>query len=148
MPTIRDSATRAALHARFDRLTPELTPAWGKMTAVQMLAHLTDAARMAAAELPVTPKDKPLMRTWLFKKLFFHVVTFPKSAPTANELVSRTPDPWTIELASAKAWVDRLGTASSDARWAAHPLFGRLTGEEWGILAHKHIDHHLRQFGV
>jgi len=25
-------------------------------------------------------------------------------------------------------------------------FFGKLTGEEWGELMYKHIDHHLRQF--
>ena len=29
-----------------------------------------------------------------------------------------------------------------------HAFFGKLTGEEWGRLMHKHIDHHLRQFGA
>ena len=29
-----------------------------------------------------------------------------------------------------------------------HPFFGRMTGEEWDRLLWKHLDHHLRQFGV
>jgi hypothetical protein len=29
-----------------------------------------------------------------------------------------------------------------------HPFFGRLSGDEWGRLIYKHLDHHLRQFGV
>jgi transposase InsO family protein len=29
-----------------------------------------------------------------------------------------------------------------------HSLFGRLTPEEWATLMYKHVDHHLRQFGV
>jgi LPS sulfotransferase NodH len=29
-----------------------------------------------------------------------------------------------------------------------HSFFGRLTAEEWAILMYKHLDHHLRQFGV
>lgn len=29
-----------------------------------------------------------------------------------------------------------------------HALVGRLTGDEWGRLQHKHLDHHLRQFGA
>lgn len=28
-----------------------------------------------------------------------------------------------------------------------HPFFGPLSPEEWAILMHKHVDHHLRQFG-
>jgi hypothetical protein len=37
---------------------------------------------------------------------------------------------------------DRLGP------WPDHPAFGRLSGAAWGALSYKHIDHHLRQFGV
>ncbi|MCP3915760.1 MAG: DUF1569 domain-containing protein [bacterium] len=29
-----------------------------------------------------------------------------------------------------------------------HPFFGPLTSEEWSRLMWKHLDHHLRQFGV
>jgi hypothetical protein len=29
-----------------------------------------------------------------------------------------------------------------------HAFFGRLTPEEWSKLMHKHLDHHLRQFGA
>jgi len=28
-----------------------------------------------------------------------------------------------------------------------HSFLGRLSGEEWGIMMYKHLDHHLRQFG-
>ncbi|HLP18484.1 MAG TPA: DUF1569 domain-containing protein, partial [Bacteroidota bacterium] len=29
-----------------------------------------------------------------------------------------------------------------------HAFFGELTPGEWGIITYKHLDHHLRQFGV
>jgi LPS sulfotransferase NodH len=29
-----------------------------------------------------------------------------------------------------------------------HSFFGRLTPQEWAVLMYKHLDHHLRQFGV
>ena len=29
-----------------------------------------------------------------------------------------------------------------------HPFFGPMTEEEWDTLQWKHLDHHLRQFGV
>ena len=29
-----------------------------------------------------------------------------------------------------------------------HPFFGALKPQQWAILMYKHIDHHLRQFGV
>jgi hypothetical protein len=29
-----------------------------------------------------------------------------------------------------------------------HPYFGKLSTEQWGLTSWKHVDHHLRQFGV
>ena len=29
-----------------------------------------------------------------------------------------------------------------------HGFFGRMSGAEWGVTQYKHVDHHLRQFGV
>jgi hypothetical protein len=29
-----------------------------------------------------------------------------------------------------------------------HSFFGTMTPEQWSILMYKHLDHHLRQFGV
>ena len=29
-----------------------------------------------------------------------------------------------------------------------HPFFGKVTPREWSIGMYKHLDHHLRQFGV
>jgi hypothetical protein len=29
-----------------------------------------------------------------------------------------------------------------------HPFFGKLTTEQWDMLQWRHLDHHLRQFGV
>jgi hypothetical protein len=29
-----------------------------------------------------------------------------------------------------------------------HPFFGSFTPDQWGKSMYKHLDHHLRQFGV
>ena len=29
-----------------------------------------------------------------------------------------------------------------------HPLFGSMSRREWGVVTYKHVDHHLKQFGV
>ncbi len=44
--------------------------------------------------------------------------------------------------------VDRCGQQDAQGDWPKHPLFGPLSGEEWGALSWKHLDYHLRQFGV
>ena len=35
-----------------------------------------------------------------------------------------------------------------DAPWRPHPAFGAMTGTSWGVMLHKHADHHLSQFGA
>jgi transposase InsO family protein len=45
--------------------------------------------------------------------------------------------------------IDRFA-AGGPAGCTKHPhsFFGPMTPEEWAALNYKHLDHHLRQFGV
>ncbi|MFC6245379.1 DUF1569 domain-containing protein [Flavobacterium psychroterrae] len=36
----------------------------------------------------------------------------------------------------------------STENWTPHVLFGHLTDKQWSKLLTKHIDYHLKQFGV
>ena len=86
MATLWNDADRQALVTRLRNLTPEATAKWGRLTARGALAHLHDATRMALGELVVKPKKLPIRYPPL-KQLIIYVVPFPKSAPTAPELV-------------------------------------------------------------
>ena len=44
--------------------------------------------------------------------------------------------------------VERIGAGPRVGDGPVHPLFGRLSFEEWGVATYKHTDHHLRQFGA
>lgn len=148
MPTLADGPTRASLIARLSRLAPDTVPHWGRMTAPQMLAHCADALRMAYGDLPCAAKDVPLARLAPVKWLILNVLPFPKGSPTARELLARTPAEWGAEREAIVALIERFAQETGRASWPPHPLFGPLTGKEWGTLACKHLDHHLRQFGV
>ena len=148
MASLRDARERHAIMLRLEALTPDHTPRWGRMTAPRMLAHMTDAFRMAFGELAVTPKNLPLARTFPLKHLILYVLPFPRNAPTARELISRAPDDFDAERATLRLQMVRMDPGAPSIVYAAHPLFGRLTAAQWGVLAHKHLDHHLRQFGL
>lgn len=148
MPTLRNPADSAALISRLDRLTADAAPRWGRMNAQQMLAHVTDAFRMAAGELPVRPKRVLPLRHFPLKHLVIFVLPFPKNAPTARELVSRPPESIDVERGQIKALLATLAAFPEDAPRADHPIFGQMDTRLWGALGHKHFDHHLRQFGV
>ena len=145
MPSLNNAADREALVARLDTLSPDMQPLWGRMSAAKMLAHMTDAFRMALGDLPVKPKKIPLIGSFPFKQLVIFVLPFPKNSPTAPEIISRHPEAFDVERSNAKALLSRL---AGNVDYAAHPIFGSMTKSEWGALGYKHFDHHLRQFGV
>jgi Protein of unknown function (DUF1569) len=148
MPSMRNASDRAAILTRLDRLTPDATARWGRMTPTQMLTHVADAVRMALGDLPVQAKSVPIAQTWLARKLFIYVIPFPKNAPTAKELIARRSDHFEQEREQLRVLVARLDPASGAGRAARHPIFGAMTEGDWGALGYKHFDHHLRQFGV
>jgi hypothetical protein len=148
MPTFWDAATRTDICRRVDRLTADHKPLWGRMNAAQMLAHVNDAMRMAAGELPTAPKNTPLRR-WPLKQLVIFVLPWPKGVPTAPELLARIDGAdLQAEQALFKAIASRLAAKPAADTWPAHPAFGPMTHRAWGVLEFRHADHHLRQFGV
>ncbi len=46
-------------------------------------------------------------------------------------------------------WISNLDKyATYNTSEFVHPFFRKMTKEQVGLLAYKHADHHLRQFGV
>jgi hypothetical protein len=148
MKSFWDPAAREEICRRAERLSADSKPQWGKFNAAQMLAHLNDAMRMAIGELPCEPKNTPFRR-WPLKQLIVYVAPWPKSAPTAPELLSRGDDAqFADEKAAFRQVVDRLAQKRASDSWPEHPAFGPLSHRAWGVLKYRHADHHLRQFGL
>lgn len=147
MPTIWDAATRADLTARAQTLTPAHRARWGAFTVVGMMAHLNDALLMVLGDLEVKAKAPAFLRLAPIRYLLLHVLPMPKRAPTAPELLARSnASDLGGEQATFVALLARLGDTTTLA--PTHPVFGSMTRADWGVLIHKHTDHHLRQFGA
>ena len=146
MPTCWDESTRRALIVRVRQLSPDSERRWGRMSAPEMLAHVTDACRMALGEIAARPKTSPL-RYFPLRELVVYVLPFPKGVPTAPELLGRTAVDWSAEVVALEQALDRL-VAQSRSTFPEHPVFGNMSTRAWGVLTYRHIDHHLRQFGV
>jgi len=144
--TIYDSARRQALAARLMTLRHDQVPRWGRMTAPKMVSHLLEAYRMRDGALRIRWRFVPLRS--LVKWLALYVLPFPKGAPTAPELLARKPDAWDADRAALRDVILSCETPTADAQIGDHPIFGTMTAKDWGVLLHKHTDHHLRQFGV
>lgn len=147
MKTLHSERDRAEIADRLNRLSPGQEARWGKMNAPQMVVHLADALRMATGDLAVRGKDT-FLRYPPVKKLIIYVLPFPKGAPTARELQSRVPTSWGREMADLQALITGFAAHANRSEWPNHPVFGRMSREDWGALAYKHSDHHLKQFGA
>ena len=145
--SIFNPADRAALLRRVATVTASSPRHWGRLTPGGMLAHLSESARMALGDLVIAPRRGPL-RFPPLRHAIIHWLPFPKGAPTAPELVARTTDDCRPEAETLKALVERLAQRQGAAEWPVHPAFGALSERDWGVLAHRHMDHHLRQFGA
>ena len=148
MKTIFNDAVSEELINRINKIDADTKPEWGKMNAYQMIKHCRLWEDMIAGTLPT----KRVFIGRIFGKMGLKAVTkddkpLAHSTPTAPELfIADTSGDFEGEKAR---WVSliRQHKNFSNANFV-HPFFGPMTKEQIGIMAYKHIDHHLRQFGA
>ena len=148
MGSILNESERTAICNRLRSLSASSTARWGQMNVTGMLQHLRLSAEMAVGELEVASKTKRAFQVFPLKHLILYVVPFPKGAPTATELLPSEAASFEEERAAVLALLDRIGAGPQEGAGPAHPLFGTLSWREWGAATHKHVDHHLKQFGA
>ena len=147
MKSVWQPAVRSELKSRLAKLRPNQTPGWGKFTAGQMVVHISDSFRSSIGELTIKSRGGPFRYSPL-KQLIIYWVPFPRNLPTAPELLARQPGEWRADVDELTALVDRFATRDRVGTWPDHGAFGRMTGDQWGVLMYRHTDHHFRQFGI
>jgi uncharacterized protein DUF1569 len=72
-----------------------------------------------------------------------------RNSPTAPALRISGDRDLDVERERLHALIERFSAGGpSQCTTHPHPFFGPLTPEQWAELMYKHLDHHLRQFGV
>jgi hypothetical protein len=146
--SIFQTAVREELQERANRLTPQSKPTFGKMNVNQMVVHCTGGIGMLIGELKVAPKPGQL-RFPPLRYLVIHVMPWPKGLPTAPELIPPVEDGnFRDNVAQLQAAIHRIAARDPNGRFDPHPAFGEINGKNLGVLVARHLDHHLRQFGV
>jgi hypothetical protein len=135
---------------RIERVTAQSIRHWGALEPVAMLTHLRQSFAMSLEEISIADRSNFLTRT-VIKWLVLNVLPIPRGRIKVDQVL--TPQPGgdaAAECALLFAAMDRfvIIAEKEPARRGLHPAFGRLTLTEWQRLHGKHIDHHLRQFGV
>ena len=72
-----------------------------------------------------------------------------RNSPTIPELIVPNHPDLAAEQARLAHLLNQFHAAGPQGCTThPHAFFGSMTPDEWAILTYKHIDHHLRQFGV
>jgi hypothetical protein len=133
-------------------IDPATPPRWGKMSLQQMVEHVTGFFKLSTGRLHmplVTPAEQlPKFKEWLMSEKEFR----------ENTRAPMLPDePFPLIKPNLQAAIDWLKREVNDfchhydddqEKKHLHPVFGELNFAEWVQLHHKHVKHHLKQFGV
>jgi hypothetical protein len=134
---------------RIGSLNANTIPHWGKMTVAQMLAHCQVPLCVALGEKNLTGGLIAFLFGKIAKKQLVKNTPFKKNLPTAPAFIIKTEKNFREEKNKLLELVQRFGKNDpEEIAKRPHPFFGKLTAEEWNLLQYKHLDHHLRQFGV
>ena len=142
-----DTAVKQAIVDRINKLAPQSQRKWGKMDVAQMLAHVQ--VPMGVALGTHTVKGNWLMKLILplFKKRLYDETPWKQGLPTDKTFVMTGKEKdFTEEKNSLLDKINRFTEQNMISE--KHPVFGRLTKEQWSKATWKHLDHHLQQFGV
>ena len=142
-----DPAVKQEIIARINKLTPQTPQQWGKMNVAQMLAHVQ--IPMGVALGTHTVRGNAIMRLILplFKKMLYDERPWKQGLPTDKTFVmTGIAKDFEQEKNQLLDKINRFAEANMINE--KHPVFGKLTKEQWSKATWKHLDHHLKQFGA
>lgn len=150
MKNLYQTTTVAEMKDRIARLQSRSERQWGKMNPAQALAHCSGPMEWAVGD-SFAPRMflgrilGPIVKSKVLKD----EKPMARNAPTAKSLVVADERDLEAERKRLCALIDRFAAAGpKGCTTHPHTFFGQLTPEEWAALMYKHLDHHLRQFGV
>jgi hypothetical protein len=146
-----DTQKREVVIQRIGHLYPDAAAQWGKMNCNQAVCHLADQIRGAMGELQWKDQNSFIKKT-LVKWLAVYLIPVPKNVPTMPEADQQKdgtkPTDFENDRATLIAYIEKFAAAPNDFPWSPHAAFGRMSRDQWNRLTYKHLDHHLKQFGV
>ena len=148
MSSLQHAPENAAVIQRIEALRADARQQWGKMTIAQTLAHCQRPLRVAAGELQLKRGLIGLLFGRMAKKKYVvSEAPFKPNSPTDPRFLAPDAHDFAEEQSTLIELVRRYGETGAVTQ-EPHPFFGPMSSAEWDQLMWKHLDHHLRQFGV
>lgn len=147
MKSILDQDSFNEIRERLDKLSENTERQWGKMTPAQMACHCQGPLNIMLRKTDYGLKPNWFVKTF-FKKTMYSDKLWRKNLPTVKIFKQTEDKNFPEEKSKLMALVDEIGNQLNKESWGEHPVFGKFTNEQWGKMQYKHLDHHLRQFGL
>lgn len=151
MQNIFDASTAQNFIDRIMKLSPQSQRKWGKMSVSQMLAHCNVTYSLIFE--PEKHKKPGFIASFFLKKFVKNKVVndqpYRENLPTSPAFLVSDDKDFQAEqkkLIGNIQKVQQLGAEAFDGKNSIS--FGKLTANEWNNMMAKHLDHHLKQFGV
>ncbi len=149
MKNLFDRETYNEVIERINSLQPQSIRQWGKMNVAQMLAHCNFAMEVALDKKSAKRVFAGRILSPFIKSFFINEKPFSKNSPTGKEFIVADQKDLDAEKERLKETVTLFFEGgANNCTSKPHAFFGKLTPEEWARGMYKHLDHHLRQFGV
>lgn len=151
MENIFDSEVAQKYINRINTLSKESQPKWGTMSVDQMLAHCN-----VTYELVYEPEKhkkvgglaKFFLSTFVKSKVVSET-PYKQNIPTGPQFKIAGKKDFDVEKKRLIGFIQKTQQLGRNAFYGKESAsFGALKSDEWNNMFVKHLDHHLKQFGV
>lgn len=141
--------TAETIH-RIEQLKPNTKALWGTMNSGQMLAHCCVTYDMTFTNrYPKAGGFKKFLLKAFVKKGVVNEKPYPKSSRTAPVFIVADKQDFDLQKNRLMQYIKKVqGMGRKEFEGKESPNFGPLNAQEWNNLFYKHLDHHLKQFGL
>jgi hypothetical protein len=151
--TLAKKDDKEKLIERIKSLTAHHHARFSTMSVQQIPAHLSDPIRVALGTKEVKLQWYLYMIFAIpgIKQLTSQVLTWPPFIPRSEYFIAEELGTKPLGLEGDKEklvlLVEKVSELTDERLIPKHPVFGRLTANQWKRLMWRHIDVHLRNFG-
>jgi hypothetical protein len=147
--SLLDKECSESLVGRIQKLEPGTGALWGSMNATEMLLHCNrvNEQLLTAPASKKGTRPKQYIGRWL---VLYLLPNFPKNARTPKRNVTKGQVDASAFEEQRQKFIELIQRFPVHEKPIVlpHPYFGDLKTKQWGLAGYKHVDHHLRQFGV
>lgn len=150
MKTLFDNSINVEIISRIEKLSPSSKAQWGKMKVEQMLAHLCLSFQ---ANFGIIQLKRDLLLSTVFKPIARRILLgekpFKKNMPTDKKVLPKGQVDFSEEKQKVIEMIKKYAIQGPEIiSKNPHNILGKITPQQSAFISYKHVDHHLRQFGV